>query len=129
MQKLIKSNEEWKKILNPLQYKILREGGTEKAFTGELLNNKEEGIYSCAACGNELFSSETKYDSGTGWPSFCDANYKNIELRDDLSMGMIRTEVLCKNCGSHLGHLFLDGPMPGGKRFCINSNALDFKKK
>ena len=107
MQKLIKSNEEWKKILNPLQYKILREGGTEKAFTGELLNNKEEGIYSCAACGNELFSSETKYDSGTGWPSFYAPISEDSLIIKPLPSGIDGAEVLCFRCEGHHGHVFL----------------------
>src|SRR3989338_1379088 len=115
--------------LTPEQHHILREKGTEAPFTGKWLYNKEKGNYICASCGAELFSSDTKFDSGSGWPSFSDANKKNIELKDDSSHGMHRTEVLCKKCGGHLGHLFDDGPTPTGQRYCINSVALDFEKK
>ena len=124
-----KTEEEWKKKLTREQYHILREKGTEMPFTGKLLHNKEKGIYICAGCGAELFPSDTKFDSGTGWPSFYDANKENIELKKDFSHGMIRTEVLCKKCRGHLGHVFDDGPTSTGKRFCINSCSLDFKKK
>lgn len=129
MKQIPKSEEEWKKKLTPQQYRILREKGTEMPFTGKLLHNKEKGMYVCAGCGAELFSSGTKFDSGTGWPSFYDTNKENIELKKDFSRGMIRTEVLCKKCGGHLGHVFNDGHVPTGKRFCINSCSLDFKKK
>lgn len=131
MDKLIKTDEEWKKELTPEQYAVLREGATEPAFTGELYDNHEAGVYKCAACGQQLFSSDTKFESGTGWPSFTDPmNLEHVELRDDNSHGMHRTEVVCKRCGSHLGHVFEDGPQDkGGKRYCINSCALNFDKQ
>ena len=121
--------KESSKKLTPEQHHILREKGTEAPFTGKWLYNKDKGNYMCASCGAELFSSDTKFDSGSGWPSFTDANKKNIELKEDNSHGMHRTEVLCKKCGGHLGHLFDDGPGPTGKRYCINSVSLDFEKK
>jgi len=121
--------KESSKKLTPEQHHILREKGTEAPFTGKWLYNKDKGNYMCASCGAELFSSDTKFDSGSGWPSFTDANKKNIELKEDNSHGMHRTEVLCKKCGGHLGHLFDDGPGPTGKRYCINSVSFDFEKK
>ncbi|MBI2084346.1 MAG: peptide-methionine (R)-S-oxide reductase MsrB [Candidatus Aenigmarchaeota archaeon] len=125
-----KTEEEWRKKLTPEQYHVLREKGTETPFTGKLLHKKENGMYTCAACGTELFSSDAKFDSGTGWPSFSEpASRKNVELRTDSSLGMKRVEVVCKKCGGHLGHVFDDGPKPSGKRFCINSCSLDFKEK
>ncbi len=123
------TEDEWKQRLSPEQYHILREKGTEAPFTGKYFDDHSEGMYTCAACGLELFSSDTKFDSGTGWPSFTDpVNLEHVILQKDESLSLDRTEVLCKRCGSHLGHVFDDGPQDkGGKRFCINSCALDKK--
>ncbi len=123
-----KPDEYWKDKLTPEQYRILREKGTEAPFTGEYVNNHEAGMYKCAACGQELFASDTKFDSGTGWPSFTEpVNLQHVELNDDNTLGMHRTEVVCKNCGAHLGHVFPDGPRDrGGQRYCINSVCLAF---
>ncbi len=124
------AKEEWKNKLTSEQYHILRESGTETPFSSPLNKNKETGNYHCMACGAKLFSSKTKFDSGTGWPSFFspEKNY-SIELRKDDSLFMKRTEVLCKKCGGHLGHVFDDGPKPTGKRYCINGTCLRFEKK
>lgn len=125
-----KTNEEWRKVLSAEEFHILRENGTEIPFTGKLLHNKKEGEYVCAGCGNKLFDSKTKYESGTGWPSFWSpANKKNVEMKEDKNLFIRRTEVLCKKCGGHLGHVFDNGPQPTGQRFCINSATLHFKEK
>lgn len=124
-----KSEEDWKKELSPMQYQVLRQKGTERAFTGAYWDNHEKGVYKCAGCHTPLFSSETKFDSGTGWPSFYAAldKTKVREIRD-VSHGMVRTEVVCGQCGGHLGHVFDDGPKPTGMRYCMNSVSLEFDK-
>lgn len=129
--KMNKTEEEWRVILTPEQYRILREKGTETPFTGEFVENHDSGMYSCAACGTDLFSSGTKFESGSGWPSFYDVAEKgNVKLHEDNSFGMKRIEVVCATCGGHLGHLFNDGPRDKtGQRYCINSCALTFKEE
>lgn len=131
MDKVSKPNEEWRKTLTPEAYKVTCEGSTEAPGTGKYLYNKETGMYECVRCGNPLFSSDTKFDSGTGWPSFWDVAKKgNVDTKEDLTLGMVRTEVICSKCGAHLGHVFDDGPTEHtGLRYCINSAALNFKKK
>jgi peptide-methionine (R)-S-oxide reductase len=126
--KITKTDSEWRDSLTPERYAVLRQAGTERPFTGELLHNKAAGTYHCGACGAELFSSQKKYDSGSGWPSFTEPSAAdNVDLIDDSSHGMHRTEVRCARCGSHLGHVFDDGPGPTGERYCMNSLALEFQ--
>ena len=128
--KIEKSEETWREELTPAQYEILRRKGTEPPFSGGYVHTKDDGVYRCAACDTELFSSDTKFDSGTGWPSFTDpAAHENIELHEDRSLFMKRTEVTCAVCGGHLGHVFDDGPGESGQRFCINSAALELDKQ
>jgi peptide-methionine (R)-S-oxide reductase len=130
MSNVSKTEEQWKEELSPEQYQVLRGAATEPPFTGKYVNTKDDGTYLCAGCGAELFNSDTKFDSGSGWPSFTEpADLESVELREDRSHFMVRTEVVCKNCGGHLGHVFDDGPGPTGKRFCINSCALDLDPK
>ena len=124
------TEDEWKKKLSHEEYHILREKGTERPFTGKYVDNKKKGRYYCSACGNELFDSKSKFDSGTGWPSFTEPMDKeNVDEHKDLSYGMERTEVLCSKCGGHLGHVFDDGPKPIGKRYCMNSASLKFEEE
>ncbi len=129
MEKVTRTEQEWRELLTDEQYRILRQAGTERPFSGQYVDTEEDGVYRCGACGNELFSSETKYHSGSGWPSFWDVvSQKRVELHEDRSLGMRRIEVRCGRCGSHLGHVFEDGPRDKtGLRYCINSAALDFE--
>lgn len=130
VKKIEKTDEEWRAELTPEQYHILREKGTERAFTGQYVDNHEAGVYRCAGCGMELFDADTKYDSGSGWPSFYEpVAAENVQTETDTAHGMRRTEVMCAACHAHLGHVFPDGPQPTGARFCINSASLNFEKK
>jgi peptide-methionine (R)-S-oxide reductase len=128
--KVVKTDEEWRAMLTPEQYEVARRKGTEQAFTGKYWNLHDQGMYLCVCCGNELFTSDTKYDSGCGWPSFyAPLDESKIDKAVDRTYGMTRTEVTCSRCGAHLGHVFDDGPNPTGLRFCMNSASLDFTKK
>jgi peptide-methionine (R)-S-oxide reductase len=128
--KVEKTEAEWKQTLTPEQYAIMRRSGTEPAFTGEYWNNHRDGVYRCAACGEHLFDSKTKFDSGSGWPSFWEAvGSDKVHLNSDTSHGMTRIEAVCANCKSHLGHVFEDGPQPSGQRYCINSACLSFEER
>ena len=129
--KIEKTDQQWREELTPEQYEVLRKGGTERAFTGKYWDKHDDGIYRCAGCGAELFDSQTKFDSGTGWPSFTEPKVAEaVEVREDKSWGMRRTEVVCRSCGGHLGHVFEDGPRDaGGLRYCMNSCSLDFQPR
>lgn len=124
-----KTDQEWRAELTPEQYEVLRQKGTERPFTGKYWNAKDDGTYVCAGCGNELFASNTKFESACGWPSFYDAKPGTVAMHEDNSLGMRRTEVTCAQCGGHLGHIFPDGPKPTGQRYCINSASLGFQSK